>query len=265
MGETPVFVEPSSVEPPLMPPSRPKRGWIGWTLILLLLIGVGVWWVRKTTDAPTATAPAALNAAATSGTATPATAPTNTSSIAAGSAVSTAGWKTYSNSVEGFTIKRPQDWVVDHSKQESETVTFTSPDTVKAIDAQVSVTTGLNYGPLSDDIAISYYDKVSDFAAPNVPALKDQNITLDALMAKYATELTMSNIAATTLGGGAAKEVILGGESAYYTVFAEHNGHLYEIFFNNVDTKDKLTATEQQILKTFTFMPAAAQTTTLTQ
>lgn len=246
MGETPTPSEPVQSQPPVASvQSAPSKLWLRWTLglVILLAIGVGIWWMRRPSNIPS---PTVTTGTVTTPAATTASDPT-------------ANWKTYNNTAYNFSLKYPQDWVTDHNKHAGETVTLTSPETIKAIAAQIASTGGQDFGPISDDIRISYYDKVSDLAVPNVPALKGQTITLDSLLSKYKKDLTLiSDVTDTTLGVLAAKEVVIGGEAAYYTILVERDGHLFEIFFNNVDSKQNLTTTEKQILGSFVFTQSTA-------
>ena len=155
----------------------------------------------------------------------------------------TADWKTYTSSY-GYSVKYPATWTFNATN--TATVTLTSPETTKSINDCIKT------NPVCEgagaDIAVYYYSSISEEASNKANKWNaktiEELITADSLTKKLGT---------VSLGGVNATAVQEAGLGSYYVIYAEKNGHLYRIFFNNRETESSLSATEKLILSNFKF------------
>ena len=170
------------------------------------------------------------------------------SSISTGTAATTstdetAGWKTYTNSNHGYSFKYPTDWIL--TEHEDNSISAMSPETKASIDKAVAAGQIYNYG---GDMWFKYYSSVAEEAenkANNYGATTlDQLIDRDPMIEK---------IGNYTLGGISGYDVGRAGYGTYYSILVVRNGHLFEVYFENINTKADVTATEKKILGTYRF------------
>jgi hypothetical protein len=197
---------------------------------------IGYWYgssKNKTTATPTPTVTATTSAVASATTTTD----------------PTASWKTYTSDSYGISFKYPSNWTLkeDTSKSCQSFVAITSPETKVAYDKAAAEIEG-DLPISAQDISFSYCKTVQDADGNNPKKwtsfsdmINDKNYYHD-----------QSKI---TFAGQTAYSVIEGGLLDYYTILMEKDGHIYCIGFGNRESKDKVSATENQILSTFKFTP----------
>lgn len=141
----------------------------------------------------------------------------------------TAGWKTYTNSSYGYSFRYPTDWTLNASDIKSVTIDSAKNEKLR----------GTIYEGWMEDITVSAYNSLAetDSSLNNDPNVKN----------------AFSNVAETTLAGQKAYEEIEGGFGAYYVLTAMNNSRGYKILFGNVDSREKLTLIDKEIISTFQF------------
>jgi hypothetical protein len=157
---------------------------------------------------------------------------------------STADWKTYTNNF-GYSIKYPIDWTVD--SKDPKAVTLNSAESI----SNNSKCNG--EGPnCENDVTIFYFNQLTDLTqGSNATNLED-----------YINNSTVLNESKKiTFAGEPAVEGTEGGISAWYNIYVEKSGHIYEIHFGKAATKDEINPIEQQILSTFQFTDSPAVST----
>jgi hypothetical protein len=151
----------------------------------------------------------------------------------------------YTNTTYGYTFKCPAGWKIDSSNPES--IFLVSPQTLELYG---KVVTGEVYGEgYQHDVNVRYYASVADepenvgnrLGATTIPELIKKNPMI-------------TNSRQINFAGGKAYEVTWGGFGAYYVVLAEHNGHLFEVFFGNRAKAADLNPDEKEFLGSFKFV-----------
>lgn len=183
------------------------------------------------------------------------TTPTTTTDV-------TANWKTYTDTVNGFSFKYPSDWVTDTADKTivpSGMVKLSSPATI----TKEKANTGPN--PVGPDLEVNGYANFTAFNAINTPPLKVSDVDgwLSYTKAQNITKTTNSN-------GVAITEAAMQADPSYSTAIATNaSGNIVVFNFNSgvtalLDTTKSLTSltdTSKKILSTFKFTTAAAATT----
>jgi len=158
-----------------------------------------------------------------------------------------AGWKTYSSSTYGFSLRYPSTWTLTEnggSNADQSVVSIASPETTAAFEAADG-----QEGAYADDLSVYYYVSVSDEVEN-----KTNNFGATTIPQLITTNNAITKIGTVTLGGAPATDVIWGGLSAYYTILSGHNNHLYKLFFSNISEKGQLTNIESQIISSFQYI-----------
>jgi len=145
----------------------------------------------------------------------------------------TAGWKTYTDTVFGYSVKYPADWTKGVL---AGSATFNSPEN------EAIKNSGTQNEAYSPNIIIQTVSSLAEFTKFN----KDDK-TLDSFIRNDATN---SKITVTTLDGEKAYKYLTGGiGDAYYQIAAEHNSKVYWIHFS----PGELSTTQEKIMSTFKF------------
>ncbi len=154
--------------------------------------------------------------------------------------IDTSDWKTYRNEEYGFEVKYPKEWNIKKSMigGVSPVFDFISPELATLLRQHK-----VDY---FCDISIRYYPSILNESentdgATNLKDMISQNHMI-------------TPIGPALLGGENATEVIRGGYGAYYTLLSLHKNHLYEVFFCNRESKEKLNDIDKEILSNFKFM-----------
>lgn len=210
---------PSGVEGPQGGSSTMK--WLLIILVIIIVLGGGYLLYSKYGKGTSSTtaSPSPTVTAKTSPSTSAAVSPTASSSVPA-------DWKTYTSSL-GYIISYPANWIL--GSNDPKRITLDSPENRK------------NKGieGYTEDVVISYYDKVSDFSeSKNVTSLQDL----------FKNDATIINPKEITFAAQKAYEAIIGGMTANYAIMAEKNGHLY-VIFNNQEIP--FSGTAKQIVDTF--------------
>jgi len=156
----------------------------------------------------------------------------------------TAGWKTYTNATDGFSMKYPADWTSakDLKYFKSAVIGYADPATTKKITA-IQTANPTVTPTIFSDVVVAYYAAITDMTGS--PA------TLEAALKDT---IHYKSYTATTLDGKPAFDAIVVSNPNYYAVFALNNLHVYEIEFPNTLDKTKLTDIEMTILANFKFI-----------
>lgn len=219
-------------------PKKHLSPWIAWSIVILVagVAGFAVWFYWNQID----TICDNINITAVKKTSTDKTKTATTTADTS----ATADWKTYTSTDYGFTIKYPKDWVV------SEITASTTSNPGIALASPTTVSNRSQWEAPQNDINITYAATVATDVMNVLNKLGAT--TLDEYITKN-NELT--KIGSVSLGGTEGKDAIANGMAAYYSIYVVKNDHLYNVFFNTVPSKDKLTDTEKNILSTFQFTP----------
>lgn len=213
MNQSPTLPEPSAELP--KPKSKIKL-WIVLIIVVLIAVGYFGWTYLGKSKTETITTPATT-------TTTPAIAP-----------VSTADWKTYTNTNYGFSLKYPSTYNV---KEESKNIIFKSPE-------QKNI--ALN--ALNVQINASMQEKEETWKLP-----------LDEIVQKGIESKSIGIPQKITLSGKSAYEGVSKGLINEYLIISKNNDNLYELLFesgnNNTlaENKSALTETQKTMLSTFQF------------
>src|SRR5258708_4107533 len=162
----------------------------------------------------------------------------------------TANWKTYTNDLNGFEFKYPNDWSLTNFDAY---VSLNSPENEKIFQ---QIQDGKMYGEgYMEDII---FTDIGDIK-------KEPENTANRLNAKTLAEFVnkdplISEVKQVSFASVPAFEMVRGGFCAYYTIMIDKNNEIYQIMFCNVERKDKLTPTEKQILSTFKFTDSNSAT-----
>ncbi|MFH0819702.1 MAG: DUF333 domain-containing protein [bacterium] len=155
-------------------------------------------------------------------------------------------WQTYRNEKYGFEFRYPNDWVINTNN--SQRITLNSSENEQN---KKDIESGKMYGEgYLEDIIFSYYNSLLD-----EPENSGNNINAKTLEEFVNKNQLISNKEKINFSGDIAWSMTRGGFGAYYTILDVHNEHLYEIMFGRKSNKSDLSATENQILSTFKFIP----------
>lgn len=161
----------------------------------------------------------------------------------------TIGWKTYTNTVYGFTFKYPSDWVLGETPElvasTGGMLTLQSPTTKQQL------TEGKIDPGYSNNFEVSFWSNINNTYARGASWDGQRDYTnLQDFFTD--TNAPKHKVGETTVAGQKAFEVTIGGAGQSYGVMLEHNG-IYELSFATAWDKSKLGSTEKLILSTFTF------------
>lgn len=168
------------------------------------------------------------------------------------SPISTADWKTYSDTTNGFSIKYPNNWTISHDVTPYATcpntvntvppvgITLTNPDVFKT--AQ-----GGAWEDMNESFRINIYNSVSDASCgftTNYSELLNRNIFIDK-----ATQITVGGVNAT-------KGNFIAGNGGLPAVYLQKDNKVYE-FIPYKETGDmtgsSVVTTSNQILSNLQF------------
>jgi len=223
---------------PIQAPKPAVSKWLWISLIVVVLGAAGYfgWYYlkgpgKKVATSTTSTTPTSTTTTPSSTTTTPTTTTTD----------KTADWKTYNNSTYGISVKYPTDWTLAEktfSKNGDVLATLTSPETTTA-----AKTNKL----LKEDVTIRYSDasaKSTDVSSNTIGVwLKDQ----------FTNSVTVSNATKETIGGIEYNEATMNADPSYFAMITTQTKGLFAIDFPNIDSKNKLTDTENTMLSSFQF------------
>lgn len=155
--------------------------------------------------------------------------------------VDTSDWNTYRNEEFGFEVKYPAQWEIKEKAGDNgdfSVVSLVSPETRALIEKRLVSETC--------DLSVYFYDSIT-----SEPENRDKATTIEEMIGQ--NEL-VTRIGSTTLGGVDATDIIWGGNGAYYTILTVHNNHLYKVLSCHKATREQLSSTEKQIIKSFGFI-----------
>jgi hypothetical protein len=155
--------------------------------------------------------------------------------------VSTADWKTYTSTSYAYSLKYPSGWSVDST--DIANISLISPESDKQNKECISPCEGS-----VPDINIRYYASVADDEQN-----KGNNLGAKTLNELIQKDSLRESLGTTKLGGVSATQVLDGGFSSYYSVYAENNSHLYAVSLVRKSSKSSLSAIERAILASFKF------------
>lgn len=153
-------------------------------------------------------------------------------------------WLSYYDNDAGFAVNYPADWTLNRDRQADQRLTLTSPETIKKISTETD-------SLLTDDISVSYFERVSDYAVSVDESIRGQAISLEAMLATYGDQLLVRDVTDVSVNHRPAKGLTISGEGDYYVVLIESAGHLYQIFFHRAATAGDLSPNEAKILDSF--------------
>ncbi|MCX6812461.1 MAG: hypothetical protein NTW79_02470 [Candidatus Berkelbacteria bacterium] len=155
----------------------------------------------------------------------------------------TFGWKTYTNSTEGFGVKIPADWV---TQVDGKNLSINSPEN-QAVRNKID--SGGMYGEgYSPTIMIQYFSTVSDYVNQGSPQPKSTKTFYEFIRGDNMN----TNLNEITLGGKKAYEYEAGGfAGTYYNIACEYQSAVFSVQI--ASEKKSLTDTEKIILSTFQF------------
>ena len=153
-------------------------------------------------------------------------------------------WLDHASPLGDYAFKYPNGWVVNVMGKLY--VGINSPENEK-----LRATTDKR--EYMDDIGISYYESGNNFAG--YPTF------MDWIKDSEKPNSYISNVNKINFAGYEGWEMIMGGDKTGYVIMIEHNGHLYQISFNNgKESKDKLTEVDKNIINSFRFIDPVPET-----
>lgn len=149
-------------------------------------------------------------------------------------------WTTFISPMNDYSLKVPQNWIAGSLSKIY--VTLNSPENEK-IKQSIKPKEMRNSGYM-DDITIAYYSSGKNFAG--YPTFKD--------WLEDKNNQFISDVKKIQFVGTEAWEMIMTGSRPGYVIMVEHNGHLYQIGFNNRPDKIALTDIDKEIIESFKFI-----------
>lgn len=168
----------------------------------------------------------------------------------------TANWKTYSSSTYNFSLKYPNEWILEEFPQPDfagRVIALKSPQTIKLLNER-KISPGYSH-----DVVVSFWPTINNEYALGGSWIDQRQYKdlKDSLNDK--ASLFKRKIGDTMVAGQEAYEISIVGESSNYGVILEHGG-IYELSFETTE-KDPYDTTYrdesgpiQQMLSTFQFL-----------
>jgi len=211
-----------------------KSTLIASVIIIFALIGGGVVWYAKNK-------PESVNPPAMGNENQPAEIKNQKSEI-----INTDDWQTYRNEEYGFEVRYPREWTIKDGNPVFEgIITLTSPETEKNI--QEAVGRGRATEIPGGDIVIS----VVDTEGKNLENYLNYNLEIQK---SGLSRIDLVKFNKTEFNNYVAYEALLGGFSAYYTIYIENDQKVYRILFELKANKDELNDAENTIIDSFEFI-----------
>jgi len=161
-----------------------------------------------------------------------ATTTANTETPATTTTDETADWKTYENTIYGYSVKYPKDWVVNSTKAVG--VSFDNP-AIQSVESE---------------LVVYYRDNISTASFNDSKATSLSDMLKDTV--------TFKNTKSLKVGGIDGYETFVGGVGAYYIIYLEKDNHIYELYFSNKENKTSITTTDSNILNSFKLTDSSA-------
>lgn len=166
------------------------------------------------------------------------------------STISTADWKTYTNSTFSYSLKYPSDWTLvageSASSYGNNSISITSPASAKKI-SDYQKLGSKSFGPTAADIVITYNETIAN-------TYGGLGGSQPKTLAEYIQSPGFTLASAINFAGESAYEYIAAGDISSYRVAVIKNNHLYVIqCYSNIKSKNDLSAEQKAILSTFQF------------
>lgn len=151
-------------------------------------------------------------------------------------------WVTFISPLNDYSLKHPHDWIAGSLGKLYAILNSPANEQIK----QNIKTKRMHSKGYMDDITIAYYSTGNNFAGyPTFEDwLKDENNPN-----RYISDVKRIKFAGTD-----AWEMIMTGSRTGYVIMIEHNGHLYQLGFNNRSSKTTLSEIDKKIIKSFKFI-----------
>ncbi len=162
--------------------------------------------------------------------------------------IDTSNWKEYCNKEYGFCVKYPRNWILKREEKNNAVISLNSPKNEKLLN---EIKKGNIYGEgYMEDISINYWNQIKDEEENKANEIDANN--LESLINNNRLIASIGKICIS--GECNAYRIIRYGFSAYYSILIEHNQHLYQIMFGNIQSEDKLSNIDKTIIKSFRFI-----------
>lgn len=158
-----------------------------------------------------------------------------TSASTTASTVSTADWKTYTNSEYGFSFKYPKDWIIEEGASTND------PRRIASVKSNEPNKNKVWPG----ETTIYYYDQM-------IINKETESTVSDWIKARLAGGYT-DNSKIVTINGAEYTEIVPGSDPEYLAELKVNNGTLFSIIFDWAGGRSEITKTQEQILSTFQF------------
>ena len=225
--------------------------WIILIVIILVIAGIGIYvYISGNTNENTNTAANTnkstnenVNVVSNTNTAQNANTATNTN-------IDTSEWKTYENTVLGFSLQYPADWTLVEASSSGDSlgqvISIQSPETAEMLQNGL-----IDFG-YSKDVVVSFWSSINNEYARGGSWVGQREYSG---LADYFTDenAPKEKVGIITVDGLPAYEVSIGGAGLAYGVMVENSG-IYEISFPTAWGKTQLSTTQQMILSTFLFI-----------